>query len=127
MKSIMGQDLEPGQSMKDAILQRFKDNVRVSYDDQGKSLREGPLTVGGFDDALIGTCTQFSRSLAVYDRDRMIQIMMDRDGATYEEAEEHFPFNIEGAWMGPYTPIFLSMSELQDREAELNEQERKQI
>ena len=32
---------------------------------------------------------------------------MDRDGMSEEEACEFFTFNIEGAWVGPMTPVFV--------------------
>jgi hypothetical protein len=32
---------------------------------------------------------------------------MDRDEMTYEDASEYFEYNIRGAYMGKYTPLFL--------------------
>jgi len=32
---------------------------------------------------------------------------MDRDGMTWEEAEEFYCLNISGAWMGSGTPCFM--------------------
>ena len=45
--------------------------------------------------------------IVVYDRDRCIQILVDRDGMTLDEAQECFAFNTEGAWVGDRTPLFL--------------------
>ena len=59
----------------------------------------------GFDDALVGVVCQFSNGpLALYDRNKCIKTLMDRDGMTWEGAEEFFSFNCEGAWVGPNTP-----------------------
>ena len=34
--------------------------------------------------------------------------MIERDEMTYEEAMEFFDFNIQGAWMGEFTPIYIT-------------------
>ena len=66
------------------------------------------LTADGFDDALIGCAEQFSRVVAVYDREKCIKILMKRDKMTREEAEEFFSFNVTGAYVGDHTPVFLT-------------------
>ena len=45
----------------------------------------------------------------VYDRDRVIAAIMEQggDGMSYEEAVEHFDFNIAGAYVGDRTPVFV--------------------
>lgn len=69
---------------------------------------EGILTADGFDDALLGYAERCGQPvLAVYDRDKCIEILMKRDGASYEEAVEFFEFNVVGAWVGERTPLFL--------------------
>ena len=58
----------------------------------------------GFDDALIGVVSQFSNGpLALYDRNKCIDVLM-AEGLTESQAEEHFSFNCEGAWVGETTP-----------------------
>jgi hypothetical protein len=47
-----------------------------------------------------------------YDEDKVIEILMERDGMTYEEAVEYFEFNIAGAWVGESTPFFMQRMEL---------------
>lgn len=42
-----------------------------------------------------------------YDRDLVIDILM-RDGMDRDDAEEFFSFNIEGAYMGEGTPVYLT-------------------
>ena len=39
--------------------------------------------------------------------DRVIKILMDQDGMSNDEAIEFFTFNIEGAWVGELTPIWM--------------------
>lgn len=66
------------------------------------------LTADGWDDCVLGTAYSPGRELlVVYDGDAIIKKMVDRDGMTFEEAEEFFSFNIEGAWVGPRTPVFM--------------------
>jgi hypothetical protein len=67
---------------------------------------ENVLLADGFDDAFVGIGRQFGRPIAVYDRFECIEILI-RDGMSEEEAEEYFQFNVEGAYVGENTPIFL--------------------
>ena len=60
----------------------------------------------GLDDALVGLAERFNDIIAIYDRDKVIEILM-RDGATREEAEEHFGFNVLGSYVGKGTPAFI--------------------
>jgi hypothetical protein len=65
------------------------------------------LLADGFEDAYMGLATQFTKPpLAVYDRNKCIQILIERDGMSEEEAEEYFQFNEEGSWVGDNTPLF---------------------
>jgi hypothetical protein len=67
------------------------------------------LVCDGFDEAIIGMAERINLGPVVaYDVDKMIDIMVERDGMTYEEALEYFNFNILGAWMGEFTPVFIS-------------------
>ena len=68
---------------------------------------EGALLADGFEEALIGLGHRFTYAVAVYDRQKCLDILMARDGMTYEEAEEYFSFNVEGAYVGEQTPVFL--------------------
>ena len=65
------------------------------------------LLADGFDDCIVGTCyTPGPGFRAVYDVDRMIETLVERDGMSWEEAWEYFEFNTEGAYVGEKTPIF---------------------
>jgi hypothetical protein len=68
------------------------------------------LFADGFEDAIVGVGVQGGKHnpVVVYDRERCIKILMARDGMSEDEAEEFFCFNTEGAWMGDYTPVWLS-------------------
>jgi hypothetical protein len=67
------------------------------------------LLCDGFDEAIIGIAERIGLGPVVaYDVEKMLDIMIERDGMTYEEAREYFDFNIIGAWMGEFTPIFIT-------------------
>lgn len=67
------------------------------------------LFCDGFDDAIIGIAERINLGPVVaYSIEQIINIMVERDGMSYEEAYEYFDFNILGAWVGENTPIFIT-------------------
>jgi hypothetical protein len=69
---------------------------------------EDALLADGLEEALIGVAERCSKQpLAVYDAKRCIEILVDRDGMSWAEAEEFFSYNTLGAWVGENTPLFL--------------------
>jgi hypothetical protein len=65
------------------------------------------LYADGFEDALIGVGYQFNTQLAVYDWDKCVSILTQRDKMSHEEAVEWMDFNVTGAWVGKHTPVFI--------------------
>lgn len=66
------------------------------------------LKADGFDDAVIGVASRCGSSdVLAYDVEKIILKLM-LDGMSREEAEEFFEFNILGAYVGEYTPVFIS-------------------
>lgn len=61
----------------------------------------------GFEDAFIGYGLQQHSHVAVYDTERCISIIQLRDGLSENEAIEHFQFNVQGAYVGESTPVFI--------------------
>jgi len=70
---------------------------------------EFALLADGFEDALIGIAEIFHRSIALYDKGKCLEILMKRDGMSYETAAEHFEFNVQGASVGENTPAFATI------------------
>ena len=66
---------------------------------------EQPLRADGFNQAIIGN--EYNTNRVVYSIDRMLQILIDRDGMSMEEAIEFFDFNIGGAYVGEMTPVYV--------------------
>lgn len=65
------------------------------------------LYADGFEDALIGIGIQFDKRFAVYDYEKCVEILIDKEKMNREEAEEWMEFNVVGAYVGEHTPIFL--------------------
>jgi hypothetical protein len=64
------------------------------------------LLADGLDEAFIGIGWQFNTPLAMYDRDKCIEIL-ESQGMTPDEAQEYFYFNTQGAYVGEQTPVFV--------------------
>jgi len=73
-----------------------------------ESMNEDLLLADGFEDAFLGIGQQFNKQFAIYDKEKCLQILVERDGMTQEDAIEYFDFNVTGAWVGESTPAFLS-------------------
>jgi hypothetical protein len=63
-----------------------------------------------FDKAIVGVVTNIKTQAVCYDVNKIIKILMKEDKMTEEEAREFFDFNILGAWVGEYTPVYLEKS-----------------
>jgi hypothetical protein len=90
---------------------------------------DGALFVPGFDAALIGVGVQFSREIAIYDYDKCLDVLIERDGMDVEDAIDYMEYNVLGAYVGKSTPIFLIRKEpYQDNtETKQDSTEKKQI
>lgn len=67
------------------------------------------LQADGFDRALSGVMYDKINGVhrLVYSRAISLDILMKRDDMSFEEAVEFFDFNVEGAYMGEKTPVWL--------------------
>jgi hypothetical protein len=65
------------------------------------------LLADGFDDAFLGIGMQFHHAVAVYDKEKCIDILV-AGGMQYDEAVEFFMYNVQGAYVGNQTPIYLT-------------------
>lgn len=68
---------------------------------------EGMVVADGLDAAIIGTAQLFNTEVFVYDVQKVLDILMKRDEMSYEDAWEFFSFNIERAYVGDGTPIWM--------------------
>ena len=70
---------------------------------------EGAMLMTGFEEALIGFGRQFNKSLAIYNKEKCLKILIEEHGMDYDEAVEHFEFNIVGSYIGETTPVFITL------------------
>lgn len=74
---------------------------------------EGAIMLDGLESAIIGVVQEFGNGVRIlYSKDKILQILQERDGMTYTESEEFFDYNIIGGHYGEQNPVFL------DRELE---------
>lgn len=66
------------------------------------------LKVDGFDNCFLGVVKINNLNVFAYDRCKILQTLMFRDGATDEEALDYFDFNIIGSYVGEKTPAFIT-------------------
>jgi hypothetical protein len=66
------------------------------------------LLADGFEAALLGVVDGACRTeVACYDYEKCVEILMTRDGMDETDAHEYMSFNVTGAYVGEYTPLFL--------------------
>ena len=68
------------------------------------------LKADGFDQAIIGQTYDMvvSEERLIYSIDKCVEILVERDGMTSEEAIEFLDFNVLCAYIGKDQPIFVS-------------------
>lgn len=92
----------------DEAAQRSADHVRSVMQDHNPDA----LVADDFAEAFVGVSYRCGKdSLAVYSVPKCIDILMKRDGMSFEDASEFFEFNVAGAWLGDGTPIWLYVEE----------------
>ena len=65
------------------------------------------MMLDGLEDALVGVMCRFGQGpVALYSKRKCLDIFVAQ-GCSEEEAEEHFDFNVIGAWVGDGTPAFM--------------------
>jgi hypothetical protein len=60
----------------------------------------------GFEKAIIGLDTTGEVFRVIYDIDKIVEILMEDNEMTEEDALEHCSYNIMGGWVGEGTPIY---------------------
>jgi hypothetical protein len=60
-----------------------------------------------FDKAILGVVNRINTVAVCYSESKIIEILMEEDKMDYDEAIEHYQYNILGSWVGEYTPVYL--------------------
>lgn len=69
--------------------------------------RNNILLPDGFDNAFMGLMSRNGFTVAVYSRWCCIWELQRKHNWSWEDAEEFFNFNVEGSYVGEYTPVFM--------------------
>jgi hypothetical protein len=77
------------------------EDYRINFPD------ESTILADGFELAFLGCGYSFGGSHAIYSLFDCLQILMQRDGMTFDEAEEYFEYNVIGSYVGDRMPVFL--------------------
>jgi len=65
------------------------------------------LIADGFDDAIIGIVERYGMNpVVLYNKDKCLKTLQNRDGMSESEAIDFYYYNIVGAYMGEHTPCF---------------------
>ncbi len=84
-------------------LKNFEDHVEHLRD-----MNPDALLANGFEEALVGIGRRFnSPYVAVYDYNKCLHVLMERDSMSLTYAIDFMEYNVVGAWMGESTPIFI--------------------
>ena len=84
-------------------------DLRVRKEDIA-DINPDALLADGLDDAIIGFGHQCgSPPVVIYDYDRCVEIFMRDNNWDHEDAMEWMQFNVIGAYVGPGTPIFMTV------------------
>ena len=74
------------------------------------------ITYDGLDGAIVNAIPlQDDTFIVVYDRWKIIDILMERDGMSYIDAQGYVCFNIDDAYLGEYTPIIYEEDDQDER------------
>lgn len=94
------------------LLEELKNLRAITLEDMNKEeLKETigehnpkALFADGHDDAIMGYS---SDGRVIYSVNQIVETLVERDGMTPDESIEYFNFNIECAYLGEYTPIYM--------------------
>lgn len=77
------------------------------------------ILADGFDQAVIGVAVRCGQpDVVTYSADKCLEILQSDQGMSYEDAVEYFEFNVQGAWVGETTPIWVWSSTAEDIRAQ---------
>lgn len=86
-------------NIRERIQENYPDEEFIFYD--------------GLDDAIIGVSQQFTKSLVItYSYLKCIDVLVEKEDMTPDEAIEYLDFNTISMWVGEKTPAFLMGEDL---------------
>lgn len=74
------------------------------------SYAEGAVLLTGLEEAIVGVVEEFGNGRRMlYSKQRILEILCERDGMTVSEAEEFYDYNILGLYAGEQNAVFLDL------------------
>lgn len=71
-------------------------------------MAEGAIKLDGLDDAILGIVEEFGNGPRIlYSKNKILNILSERDEMTWLEAEEFYDYNILGLYAGEQNAVFL--------------------
>lgn len=84
---------------------------------------EGAILLTDLEDCIIGVVEEFGTGRRIlYDRNKIIKKLQERDLMTEGEAEEFYDYNILGLYAGEQNPVFLDRFVTPEKDGEGNYQ-----
>jgi hypothetical protein len=75
---------------------------------KARELAPDAMIMPGYDDCILGTAELFGKpTLIAYDKDKVINKLIRKEGMTHDEAYEWFEHNMVGSYVGEGTPVFI--------------------
>ena len=81
------------------------DKMSLTKKEEIAEVNPDALFADGFDEAIIGY--EATGACAVYDYNKCLKVLMERDDMTFPTAHEYMEFNVVGSYVGDFTPIFI--------------------
>jgi hypothetical protein len=76
--------------------------------DELAKLNPDAMIADGFDEAVIGLGSQYpNQPVAIYDFMKCVEVLLQKNNWSYEEAVEWMDYNVICAYVGEGTPIFM--------------------
>jgi hypothetical protein len=72
-----------------------------------ESYCEGAVMLDGLEEAIVGIVEDFHGPRILYSKNKVLQILEDRDGMSPIESVEFYEYNILGLFAGEQNPVFL--------------------
>jgi len=85
----------------------MENETLVDWTEYLEGAEQSVLLADGFDQAFLGVVFEWGPPRAVYSYEKCVNVLIERDKMTQEEALEYMEFNVVGAYVGEQTPIFV--------------------
>lgn len=78
---------------------------------KARELAPDAMIMPGYDDCIMGVALQFGKPTCIaYDKDKVIQRLIQKEGMSHEDAYDWFEYNMLGSYVGEGTPVFIMRS-----------------